>query len=589
MVDEQPGVNSERSRAGDGASAVQARTWLMVLLIGAVSVAVYANTLRNGLHVDDQYQIVTNPWIRSLRNLPTIFSSGVWDFDGRISSYYRPMMYVLYSFVYAVAGTAAWAYHLLNVVLHTGASILSFLVARELLGPLDARPPWWRAPALLVGLLFAVHPIHTEPVAWAAGVVDLSYAFFYLLAFYVLIRGRGRTRWILMALAAYAAALLSKEPAITLPAVALVYWSLYEGRQLGIRGLARRVAPWVVVSAAYLVVRSLVLGSVAPQTSTISLSPGEYVLTAAALLGRFLRAEVFPTELNFWHVFAPVESLWSPEAVVALVTVAFWAVLLAWALRRRALVPAVGLTFAVLPLTPTLLLGSLNQGLENAFAERYVYLPSFGVVLLAGWAVAALEPRRVRLARALTAGLAALGVLGAAVTVQRNPVWKDSLSLWGDAVVKSPGSGMANLNYGFALMSAGQTGPGRRYVERGVSLAPLLVERHMRRAVNYAQSGRSKEAILAFHNVLVMDPRSAPAHYNLGVLYEQQGQAAMAVAEYQAALARDPTAADAHNNIGILYFTMGERDQAMTHLEEAVRLQPKDPAFRANLERARAR
>jgi Flp pilus assembly protein TadD len=236
-----------------------------------------------------------------------------------------------------------------------------------------------------------------------------------------------------------------------------------------------------------------------------------------------------------------------------------------------------------------LLLGSLNQGLENAFAERYVYLPSFGVLLLAGWAVAALEPTRIRLARVLTVALAALGVLGAAVTVQRNPVWKDSLSLWGDAVVKSPASGMANLNYGFALMSAGQTESGRRYVERGVSLAPSLVQRQMRQAVSYARSGRSKDATLAFHNVLVMDPRSAPAHYNLGVLYEQQGQAAMAVAEYQAALALDPTAADAHNNIGILYFTMGERERAMKHLEEAVRLRPDDPAFQANLERARSR
>ena len=537
MADNEEDAHPHPSGGQAGSPAPRTSTRLPLLLIGAVSLAVYANALGNGLHVDDQYQIVTNPWIRSLRNLPTIFSSGVWDFDGRISSYYRPMMYVLYSLVYAVAGTAAWAYHLLNVILHTGTAALTFLVARALLEPLDARHPWWRAPAFLVGLLFAVHPIHAEPVAWAAGVVDLSYSCFYLLAFYLLIRGRGRPRYLLMALASYAAALLSKEPAITLPVVALVYWSLYEGRQLGIRGLSRRVAPWVVVSAAYLVVRSLVLGSVAPQTSTISLSPGEYVLTASALLGRFLRAQVFPTELNFWHVFTPVDSLWSPGAGIALLTVGIWVSLLAWAVSRRTLVPAIGLTLAVLPLTPTLLLGSLNQGLENAFAERYVYLPSFGVLLLAGWAVAALEPRRIRLAWALTAGLAALGVLGAAVTVQRNPVWKDSLSLWGDAVVKSPASGMANLNYGFALMSAGQTESGRRYVERGVSLAPSLVQRQMRQAVSYARSGRSKDATLAFHNVLVMDPRSAPAHYNLGVLYEQQGQAAMAVAEYQAALA----------------------------------------------------
>jgi tetratricopeptide (TPR) repeat protein len=345
----------------------------------------------------------------------------------------------------------------------------------------------------------------------------------------------------------------------------------------------------VVVSAAYIVARSLALGSVAPQTSTVSLSPGEYVLTASALLGRFLRAQVFPAELNFWHVFAPVKSLWSLDAGLALLTVGIWAALLGWAVSRRALVPAIGLTVAVLPLAPTLLLGSLNQGLENAFAERYVYLPSFGVVLLAGWAVAALEPGRVRLARGLTAGLAALAILGAAVTVQRNPVWKDSLSLWGDAAAKSPGSGMANLNYGFALMSAGQTEDGRRHVQRGVALAPELVERRMRQAVSYARSGRSTDAILAFHNILVMDPRSAQAHYNLGVLHEERGEASEAVGEYLAAIALDPAAADAHNNVGILYFTAGDRDRAMTHLEEAVRLRPNDPAFQANLARARAR
>ena len=282
------------------------------MLVAAAAAAVYTNTLVNGLHVDDQYQIVTNPWIRSLGNLPTIFASGVWDFDGRVSSYYRPMMYLLYSLVYAVAGTAPWAYHLLNVLLHAGAATLVFCIARALLGAHGSRHPWWRAPAFLTGLLFAVHPIHSEPVAWAAGVVELSYSFFYLLAFYLVIHGGGRSRYVLMALLAYAAALLSKEPAITLPVVALVYWSLHEGRQLGVQGLARRMAPWVIVSAAYLTVRSLVLGSVAPQTSTISLSPGEHVLTASALLGRLLRAQVFPAELNFWHVFAPVEASGRP-------------------------------------------------------------------------------------------------------------------------------------------------------------------------------------------------------------------------------------------------------------------------------------
>jgi Flp pilus assembly protein TadD len=566
-----------------------ADTWVPVAVVVAVSFALYANALGNGLHVDDQYQIVTNPWIRSFRNLPTVFSSGVWDFDGRVSSYYRPMMYVLYSIVFAFAGTAAWAYHLLSIAMNAGVAVLAFLVARVVLERGEAGRPWWRSPALLVGLLFATHPIHTEPVAWAAGIVDVSYAFFYLLAFYLAARG-GTTGGALVAgLAAYAAALLSKEPAITLPVLLAVYWSLSGQPRLGAAALLKRLAPWLAVSAGYIVMRILALGGIAPQTSAISLGPWEYVLTACALLGRFLRAAVLPLELNFWHVFTPVRSLWSVDAAVALGTVGIWAVLFVWALRRRALAPAVALALAVVPLTPALLLRSLNQGLENAFAERYVYLPSLGILLLAGWAVAALEPRRARLARALAACLTMLAVIGAAVTVERNPVWKDSLSLWGDAVNKSPGSGLANLNYGFALLSAGQNEAGRRQVQRAVTLEPRLIEREMERAVSLARANRSMDAILAFHTVLLLSPQSALAHYNLGVLYEERGQTPAAITEYQAAVALDPTMAIAHNNLGILYAESGDRAQAVRHFEEAVRLQPTDNSFRENLQRARIR
>jgi tetratricopeptide (TPR) repeat protein len=597
MADSQP-ISGLAPSSDDGAAPVaperehrqnRVGTWAPVAVVAAVSFAVYANALGNGLHVDDQYQIVTNPWIRSFRNLPTIFSSGVWDFDGRVSSYYRPMMYVLYSIVYAFAGTAAWAYHLLNVVMNAGAAVLAFLVARVVLERDNACHPWWRSPALLVGLLFAAHPIHTEPVAWAAGIVDVSYAFFYLLAFYFAARDGATGRVPVAGLAAYAAALFSKEPAITLPVLLLVYWGLRDGRELGLGGLARRLAPWLAVSAAYIVARRLALGGLAPQTSDVNLTPWEYVLTACALVGRFLRSAVLPLELNFWHVFEPVRSLWSAEAAFALLTVGAWAGLFVWALRRRALAPAVALAFAILPLTPALFLRSLNQGLENAFAERYVYLPSFGILLLAGWAVAALEPGRARLARALAACLVVLAAAGAVASVQRNPVWRDAVSLWGDAAGKSPESGLASLNYGFALLSASQNDAGRRQVERAVALAPELIQREVDRAVSLAQADRSGDAILAFHTVLLLDPRSSLAHYNLGVLYEQRGQISPAMTEYEAAVALDPTMALAHNNLGILYAESGDRVRALEHLEEAARLEPTDPAFRANLRRAQGR
>lgn len=580
-------VVSRYLRQGNG--LVAGRPPLHVALVAALSVAVYANAIGNGLVSDDTVLIAGNPAIRSLRELPTVFSSGIWDVDGRASNNYRPVGFLLFGLVHMLAGTAPWAYHALSLMLHAAASATAFLIARTLLGPPKAGGPSSSIPALLVGVLFAVHPIHAEAVAWASGVFDLSFAFFFLLALYLALPAAANGRTARGALVSYAAALLCKEPAITLPGVLLVYWWARDGRELGLRGLARTAAPWIAVSVGYLVMRSLALGGLAPQSVPTGLSPWEYVLTALSLVGRFLRAEVFPVTLNFWHVFTPVRSLWSLEAAIAALTVGAWASLFVWSAKRRLQVPVLALTLSVLPLTPLLMFASLNQGLENAFAERYLYLPSFGVVLLAGWAVAALYPKRVRAARALTAVLAALGILGAAVTVNRNHVWKSSLSLWADASAKSPQSGVANLNYGYALMAAGRSAEGRRYIDRGVALNRDIIRIEMERAISYAQQQRSSEAILAFHRVLAMDPGSSQAHYNLGVLYEERGQTAMAIGEYLAAIKLNPAAADAHNNLGILYSTGGFRQQALQHLEEAVRLRPQEAAFRANLDRARDR
>lgn len=173
-----------------------------------------------------------------------------------------------------------------------------------------------------------MHPIHVEAVAWASSVLDLSDASFYLLALYLLIRGGDRPRFIAASLVAYTASLLSKEPAITLPVLALTYWTMTDGRVVGLRGIAWQTVHWIIVTVAYVVVRSLVLGGVAPQVVTVDLAPREYALSALALLGRFLRAEVPPLELNFWHVFAPVRSILTVQSALALVTVGAWCGLL---------------------------------------------------------------------------------------------------------------------------------------------------------------------------------------------------------------------------------------------------------------------
>src|SRR5512135_2525637 len=155
-----------------------------ILAVIAVSLAVYSNTLGHDLVWDDSDQILGNPWIRDPGFLPKIFSSGVWDFKSVASNYYRPMMHVFYMLGYTVFGLRPWGFHLVNIIFHAGVSVLVFLIARALFAGHGARAKAFPLP-LMAAVLFAVHPIHTEPVAWVAGIPDLSYAFFCLLSFYL--------------------------------------------------------------------------------------------------------------------------------------------------------------------------------------------------------------------------------------------------------------------------------------------------------------------------------------------------------------------------------------------------------------------
>ena len=154
--------NRSICRSATGASI------LAVIIL--TSIGVYGNAIFNGFVVDDMHQVVENPWIRDVSYLKEICSSNVWAFEGRDSNYYRPLMHVAYMGVYHLVGLHAWGFHLLNALLHAGATALVFLVGSRLFGRSEGSGIHPIAtPALVAALLFATHPVHTEAVAWVAG------------------------------------------------------------------------------------------------------------------------------------------------------------------------------------------------------------------------------------------------------------------------------------------------------------------------------------------------------------------------------------------------------------------------------------
>jgi hypothetical protein len=173
-----------------------------VTVIVLISAGVYANTLVNDFVYDDRSQVLENRFILDFRYLPDIFTKSAWSFQSApvVSNYYRPMMNVIYMPSYYIFGLTSWGFHLGNILFHAGNSILVLLLARRLFADKPARlqaekltseqvcrpdavlplTSTFLAPPFLAALLFAVHPIHTEAVAWVAAVPELSFTLFYL-------------------------------------------------------------------------------------------------------------------------------------------------------------------------------------------------------------------------------------------------------------------------------------------------------------------------------------------------------------------------------------------------------------------------
>lgn len=140
---------------------------LMAFLPFGLALVLFASTFWSGFVFDDVHQILNNSWIRDFRHLSQIFSSDVWAFAGKDSNYYRPLMHLVYAGIYVTFGPIPWAFHVVNVLLHSAVTIVLFvLVFRILRGSYIGGHEMKGTAALLAASMFAAHPIHTEAVAW---------------------------------------------------------------------------------------------------------------------------------------------------------------------------------------------------------------------------------------------------------------------------------------------------------------------------------------------------------------------------------------------------------------------------------------
>src|ERR1019366_9091134 len=583
----------------------EAVTFLILFLFGFLP---YVNTLFNNFVYDDNFQVVQNPYVHSFRYLRQIFTTTVWSFQGAqgATNYFRPMMTLGYLLTYKIAGPIPFGFHLANLVLNGLTVWLVFCLLRRFSG---------ERVALIAAGLFALHPIHTESVAWIAAVTDLELTVFYLATFLLYLRlPDSEHRWRARAAmcASFALALLSKEQSMTLPVLAMAFEHFYRDDRstTTVREKLSRYAPLWAMAALYFGVRAIVLGGVTSIVLRPKLQWYETVLSAVALIGGYLGKLIWPVHLSIFYVFHPSNHLTDPAVLAGLGGLTLCAVFFV-VLWRRARLLSFALLWMFLTLGPVL---NARWMPAAVFGERYLYLPSVGFCWLVAWGGVKLwraeAPALLRpLSRAIPALLAIIALLYGVRTVIRNREWSSDEVLFRQVLETQGDASLIRSNLGGIFFDRGDyadaerewlealsSGPTNafaldnmallrqrehRYAEsldyswRALRAIPVYTIAHVHLAETLVFMGRTREAEWQFRIAATLSPLSTRAHNSYGKFLFDAGRLEDARAEYEHSVAVDSTD-EAYDRLGDIYLRWQDTPRAEQSFRRAIGVNPFD-------------
>jgi len=579
------------SPRGDGSmgltSAQRWVRWLAPLLVALFTLAAFLPALQNQfVNWDDKDNFLDNPHYRGLG-----WTHLRWMWTTHLG-HYIPLTWMTLGLDYLLWGMNPVGYHLTSLLLHAANAVVFFFVVRRLLA--RALPsPSEHGYALAVSsgvaaLVFAIHPLRVESVAWVTERRDVLSGLFYLVAILLYLRAceggaRGRG-WYWLSVAVFGCALLSKSMVVNLPVVLLIL-DVYPLRRLG--GAvgwwsepARRVyvekIPFVLLAAAASAVALMAQLSHNTMVSVVQLSALGRLALSVYGLSFYLWKTVAPVNLSPLYELPPTVNPWAPPFLLSYgLVVAITALVLA--LRR----PLPGLLAAWVAYVVVLLpvLGIFQSGPQIA-ADRYTYLASLGWAILVSAGVLSHWRRRPF----LFTGLAACVLFGLGIlTWNQVQVWRDSEKLWTHALATYPKSSIAENNLGNVRADQSKLAEAIEHYRQALDINPEHASAHYNLGNVLAQQGKLAEASEHHRQALRLKPDYADAHNNLGNVLAQQGMLAEASEQYQRALQIRPDDADAHNNLGNALAQQGKLSEAVDHYRQALKIKPDFAKAASNL------
>jgi protein O-mannosyl-transferase len=523
-----------------------------------------------------------------------------WAFTSALFGHYIPLTRLSWSVNYVLGGMNPLGYHLVNVLLHAGNATVFYFVARRILaaavsqGAQEARREWFLCLAAAVAaLVFGIHPLRAESVAWITGRADLLCGSFVLIAAWAYLRsveggGAARPPLILASAASLAAAILSKGVALPLPGALLLLdvYPLRRVSRLGWRALAREKLPLFLVSLVGAVVVVLAVRRGAIFNRADEFGPIARVAVAGYSFCVYLFRFIWPASLSPLYEMPTRIGLLEPRfGFTLLASLVVTAALIG--LRRRWPAGLAVWAFSALMLAPTSI--ALRSGADLA-PDRYSYLSGLGFAALAGGGVVMLARlcRRARVGRrilAAGAGLLAVSAIAAlaSVTWGQAKIWHDDETLWRHAVRLDPASPSATSNLGSALRAQGRLDEAVEQSTRALLLKPDFPEPQVNLGLVRLRQGKATDAEGHFRRALQLKPRSGPARTGLASALEAQGRFDEAIEQLRGALRFEPQSAATHNQLGVVLARRGRVADALTEFSEAVRIDPGSAQAQNNL------
>ena len=479
-----------------------------------------------------------------------------WAFSSAHAGNWHPLTWISHMIDVEVFGLDAGKHHLVNVLIHTLSTLLLFMVFARM-----TMNVWASA---FVAALFAVHPTHVESVAWIAERKDVLSGFFWILTMWAYARyaAAPSTGRYLAVIVAFIAGLLSKPMVVTLPFVLLLLdvWPLQRVASSGWRRLGLEKVPLLVLSAASSLVTFIVQRE-AGAVRALEVLPFERRIAAATLgYAEYLFKTVWPADLAVLYPHPDVISAAGWTAAGLLLLAATAAAVWAWRSRPQLTVGWFWFLGTLLPV-----IGLVQVGTQR-IADRYLYIPSIGLFVIAAWGMLDVAGRR-RVPRQVLGTIALIIVLACTVVAHRQVQhWRSSVALWEHTLQVTENNSRAHAHLGHALTAEARHEEAMAHFQRALMLRPDYPE-----ALNYlgaalARRGEATAAVPMFRRAVELSPTLPHARMNLATALAQTGRREEAIIEYREVVRLTPDDLLARANLGRLLISGGHTDEGADHL-----------------------